>query len=351
MANDSKTPKLGTSQVALIIEKYMANKMNLLLTGMPGIGKTDIVKQVSKRLNYDLVIFHPVISDPTDFKGFPWCFTDASGKEHAVFVPFDQLKALIGAKKNTICFLDDFGQAPAAVQAACMQLIHGGNIAGHKISDHVSFLACTNRKQDRAAVTGILEPVKSRFHGIFELIPEIEPFRQWLIANRYPAMLAAFVAYRPNWIQGGDDGWKPSAEIVNQPCPRTIAHLGDVIKLNLPREVVKQAYAGAVGPSMAQDYMSFERLASQLPDIKMVFTNPDLAEIPDKPDIKFAMIGALHHNMNTSNLANVYRYVERAFPKELQMVFHMDIKNYNPALTRHNSHIQWAADNGDLLSN
>ena len=36
-------------------------------------------------------------------------------------------------------------------------------------SDQVTFIACTNRKTDMAGVTGILEPVKSRFISISEL--------------------------------------------------------------------------------------------------------------------------------------------------------------------------------------
>jgi len=50
-----------------------------------------------------------------------------------------------------------------------MQLILGRCINGHKVSDHVTFLAATNKKSDRAGVSGILEPVNSRFAAIVEL--------------------------------------------------------------------------------------------------------------------------------------------------------------------------------------
>ena len=93
-------------------------------------------------------MFHPVVSDPTDFKGIPWCFTDATtGKQQAVFIAFEQLEALINATRPTVCFIDDFGQAPAAVQASCMQLLHGGELCGKKISEHVRFFACTHGMQ------------------------------------------------------------------------------------------------------------------------------------------------------------------------------------------------------------
>ena len=81
----------------------------------------------------------------------------------AEFLPFGDLRALIQADKDTVFFLDDLGQAPPTVQAAAMQLILARRINGHHVSDSVTFIAATNRKQDKAGVSGILEPVKSRF--------------------------------------------------------------------------------------------------------------------------------------------------------------------------------------------
>ncbi len=73
------------------------------------------------------------------------------------------------ATKLTACFIDDLGQATPAVQAAAMQLILARTLNGHRVSDHVVFIAATNRRTDRAGVSGILEPVKSRFATLVEL--------------------------------------------------------------------------------------------------------------------------------------------------------------------------------------
>jgi hypothetical protein len=337
---------------AELCRRYVQDQRNILFTGMPGIGKTALMKAIAKDLGYNLIIFHPVISDPTDFKGMPWVFQDANGKTHAVFVPFDQLEALINAKGPTICGLDDFGQAPEAVQASCMQLLHGGELCGKKLSKHVRFIACTNRKQDRAGVSGMLEPVKSRFHGIFELVPELDPWIDYMTNEAgVKPMLIAFMRHRPNFLTGGDDGWAPSADIVNQPCPRTIEHLSDVVNMDLVKEMRPMAYAGAVGEIMANEYFMFEQLVLRMPDLDVVCKNPLGAEVPSKPDICYAMIGALHSRMDRGNLKNIYRYMDRAFSKEMQAVFHMDVKKFKPNLVQHEAYIKFAADNGDLLTN
>lgn len=348
---ETQTPKVGWAMAGEIARRFMQDRKNLCLTGMPGIGKTALMKAIADELGYDLILFHPVVSDPTDFKGLPWMFTDADGKQRAVFVPFNQLNALINAKRPTICGLDDFGQAPDAVQASCMQLLHGGELCGKKISEHVRFMACTNRKQDRAGVSGFLEPVKSRFHGIFELVPELEAWITYATTVGVSPMLVAFMRHRPLWLTGGEDGWAPVSDIVNQACPRTIEHLSDVVNMGFDKTTRPTVYAGAVGKGMANEYYAFEQLVVRMPDLDVVCDNPNGAEVPNNPEIMYAMIGALHSRMTRQNISNIYTYMGRAFSKELQAVFHFDVEKFNPSLIKTAAYIKFAADNGDLFSN
>lgn len=347
----TETVKVGWSMAHRIMRKYLEKGYNTLWTGMPGIGKTALVKMIAKELGYTLIIFHPVISDPTDFKGIPWCFTDQNGKQQAVFIAFDQLEALINAKGPTICFLDDLGQAPESVQAAAMQLLHGGTLNGKAISKHVRFIAATNRKQDRAGVTGILEPVKSRFHFIGELVPELEPLCNHLISTGASPVLVAFLKNRPEWIMGGVDGWKPHPDICNQPCPRTIEHLSDSINLGLEKIVRPVAYSGAVGQGMSNEYVAFEELANNLPNVEAILTNPLGAPKPASNEQAYAIIGALHTRMTRKNLSNIYSYIKMHFARELQVVFHWDVEKYQPELQKHEAYISWSQQNGDRLSN
>ena len=345
------TPKLGWSMANVVIPKYLENNMNVFLTGMPGIGKTALIDKIAKDHGYQVVKIHLAISDPTDVKGMPVWFETKNGKKKAVFIPFAEMEALINATVPTIAFFDDFGQAPEACQAGAMQFFHGGRLNGYTIPDCVRFVCCSNRKEDRAGVNTVLEPIKSRFHMICELVPEIDPFVQYGINNGWSPILIAFMRQRPLWLTGGEDGWKPSKDIVNQANPRAIHHLADVLKLQLDKVARPTCYAGAVGTPMANEYFAFEELVMRLPDLDVVLNNPDAADVPSGADTMYAMMGALHGRMNHQNLENIYKYIRRAFSKEMQMVFHMDVENYNKDLVYNPGYIQWSVDNGHKLTN
>jgi hypothetical protein len=59
-----------------------------------------------------------------------------------------------------------------------MQLILARRVNSFTLPDCVSFVAASNRRQDKAGVTGILEPVKSRFATILEVSPDLDDWTQ-----------------------------------------------------------------------------------------------------------------------------------------------------------------------------
>jgi len=105
------------SELSAFLSTTLNARLPILLKGAPGIGKTDIIKQACTAASQHLIISHPVVSDPVDYKGFPFVIDN-----EAHFLPFGDLNQLIKTQTPTTYFLDDLGQAPASVQAAAMQL-------------------------------------------------------------------------------------------------------------------------------------------------------------------------------------------------------------------------------------
>lgn len=294
------TPKALTNLLAATIPA----RLPILITGAPGIGKTDCVISAAEAAGADIIISHPVVSDPTDAKGLPWVGAD---KKSATFLPFGEMRQALDAKSLTVWFLDDLGQASPAVQASFMQLILARRINGHQLPDHVTFIAATNRRTDRAGVSGILEPVKSRFASIVNLEANLDDWCQWAINKQLPVELIAFLRFKPALLHD----FNPSADLTNSPCPRTWASAAKLLALNLPPDIELAALAGAVGEGPAAEFSAFLRMYRALPNLDAMLLNPDSAEIPHAPNVLYAVSAGLASKATESNFGRVARIAER----------------------------------------
>lgn len=269
-----------------VLKTLIPQRLPVLLKGSPGIGKTDLVKQVAAELDYDLIIAHPVVDEPIDYKGLPFVVDG-----EARFLPFGNLRSIIEADRPTIYFLDDLGQSLPTVQAACMQLLLNRSINDHPVSDHVTFIAATNRREDKAGVSGILEPVKSRFVTILEINPDKDDWIEWAIEHDMPSELIAFIGWRPALL----NDFRPTQDITNSPSPRTVANAGHIYNAIRHSEEFKddrsrkfalhEAIKGACGDGFATEFMGFLDVYQSLPSLKEALENPDGVNMPGNDEL------------------------------------------------------------------
>lgn len=283
----------------------IAARLPVLLTGSPGIGKTSIVTAAAAQAGNRIVVSHPAVADPTDAKGFPWA---EPGAGVATFLPFGDVAELLNATEPTVWFLDDLGQAPPSVQAAYMPWLLARQVNGHKLPDCVTIIAATNRRTDRAGVTGVLEPVKSRFAAIVELEADLDEWTQWALGvDAVPPELVAFLRFQPDLF----NNFVPSADLVNCPSPRTWHNAGKLLRLQLPAALETAALTGAVGAGAAAACMAFMSMYRALPSIDAILMDPDNAPLPEKVDVRYAVSTALASRANEQNFQRIARYCER----------------------------------------
>lgn len=349
------------SELTNFLQFSISNRFPVLITGKPGIGKTDCVDKAcqlpvkghdgKEYENAELIISHPVVSDPTDFKGLPFpTYSHDNGPSDpghkiAEFLPFGELDKLIRANRPTVFFMDDLGQAPASVQAAAMQLILARRINGHKVSEHVTFIAATNRREDKAGVSGILEPVKSRFASIVELEVNTEDWVRWALESGMPTELIAFIRFKPALLSD----FQPTKEMKNSSSPRTVANVGKMQLKGLSKDLEFEVFKGAAGEAFAAEYSTFLKLFRELPDIDEIITNPDKAPIVEQPGTKYALAGALSAKASDQNFGAIIRYMKRLESPEITVVFVKDAQIRNRSVVKCRAFTDWAAANAGLL--
>ncbi len=338
---------------AFLKQSFTANR-RVLIKGKPGIGKSDIVAQACADIGAVLVLMHPAISDPTDYKGMPAL---TAGGTEAHFLPFGDLNKLIKAKAKTVCFLDDIGQAAPAVQAALMQLILARSVNGSRISDEVVFVGATNDTTHAAGVSGMIEPLKSRWDTIIELECSVDDWTQWAFANNMPVDLIAYLRSNPQSLSD----FKPTKELRNSPCPRTWAAVGKWINANVEDYEV---LAGAVGESESVKYLAWRTMQNHLPSLDDILLNPSTAPIPpqtvevvdckgERRTYSGACIGvsvatALARKATPQNFGRILVYTDR-LEKRLEILTVKDAIRQNKAVCMTPAFVEWSVSNQGLL--
>jgi len=331
-------------EMIVFLGAAIAARLPVLITGAPGIGKSDLVDQSARAAGADMILSHPAVSDPTDAKGLPWVVNGA-----ATFLPFGELHRAIHATQRTVWFLDDLGQATPAVQASFMQLLLARRVNGHALSEHVTFIAATNRRTDRAGVSGILEPVKSRFAAIVELVPDVDSWCSWALDNDVPPELIAFLRFKPDLLCA----FTASNDLVNSPVPRTWSHAAKILNLGLPAGVQHAALAGAVGDAAATELLAFLRLYAQLPSIDQILLTPTTAPIPTAPASLYAVASALAYRANKGNFDRIAQYCQRLMSAhgEFAALCVRDCVRRQPDVTQTTAYVRLAVgDFGQLIS-
>ncbi|KVK79020.1 ATP-binding protein [Burkholderia sp. MSMB1498] len=333
--------KLSPARLTELLAIYIPKRLPVLITGRPGIGKSDIVEDATAAAEHDLLISHPVVEDPTDSKGLPLPSSDG---KHARFLPFGDLERALSATRPLVWFFDDLGQASPAVQAAKMQLLLARRIGEHQLPDCVTFVAATNRRSDNAGVTGILDPLISRFAAVVELEPNVNDWTTWAVHQNVPPELIAFLRFRPDLLWEARSG----RDIVASASPRKWGFLAKTMSA-VPADLLPDAINATVGEGAGAELISFLSIYRALPSVDAILLDPNRGEIPDEPSILYAVTAALAHQASDGNFERVLRYAERlvdAGQREFTALLVRDAMARQPELQDHHAFIR--AQGGEI---
>lgn len=325
------------SQVLIALQHLIAVGRPAFLWGPPGVGKSDVVAALAKKLKLELRDVRLSLCDPTDLKGFP--MPNKTGTQ-MTWLPPDFLPT----KGKGILFLDELLLAPAAVRAAAFQLILTGRLSDYKLPPGWSIIAASNRVTDRSGAQTMEAALANRFvHIDFEV--DNDDWNTWAMANGISDMTRGYMRWRPKnlvteKLESGMRGF---------PTPRSWVFVDQIVGSGLEPSIELDLIKGTVGDGVGLEFAGYIREHKNLPKPERILMDPEGTPVPEKPSTCYALCAVLEGMVDDTNFGRLLKYVNR-MDKEFEVVFVTSAVKKMDSISETKEFTKWIETNRDVLT-
>jgi hypothetical protein len=247
---------MGPKAAKRAIRKAIQVRRPVFLWGPPGIGKSDIVKQIGEDADRPVIDVRLALWEPTDIKGIPYYNAD-QGK--MVWAPPAELPT--DPESNAIIFLDELNSAPPGVQAAAYQLVLNRRVGTYELPKGVDIVAAGNRDGDKGVTFRMPSPLANRFIHL-EAKVDFDDYQEWATANKIHPDVVGYVSFAKQDLYDFD----PKSPSKAFATPRSWTFVSDLLNDDdVDNETLHNLIAGAIGDGLAVKFMAHRKISSKLP--------------------------------------------------------------------------------------
>ena len=278
MSNDlTAKPSITRS----VVNRAIHAKRPIFIWGPPGIGKSDIVEDITSNLpkpgtnepgNNLLIDMRLALMEPTDLRGYPFRIGEGHEAKMAWAPPVDLPDAAQGAEYDTIVlFMDELNSAAPSVQAAAYQLILNRRVGEYHLPENVRIIAAGNRENDKGVTYRMPKPLANRFRHI-TMDVNLDDWVSWALNNDVHPDVVGYLSY----AKGDLFDFNPTSSGQAFATPRSWTYVSEILRTPgfdscKPLEQ-KIEVAGAVGEGMAAKFIEHRNIAADLPDVADVMS-------------------------------------------------------------------------------
>lgn len=364
--------KLAPKDAARFIKHSIQAGLVPFLKGSPGIGKSDVARQVAKDLNLHLIDVRLAQCDPTDLNGFPHYNEKTGRSEYRPMTTWpivgDELPIKYDDNGNPIVtgkdaegkdiyeryagwfiFFDELPAAAPSIQAAAYKILLDRAVGLHKLHPAVKMAAAGNLSTDNAVAEDMSTALQSRLiHATMEVTLPL--WTEWAYDNHIDPRIISFMAWKPQMLYT----FQPDHTDDTFACPRTWAfaskQLDQGLDLKADALFARAVLTGTISEGPAREFIAFCNFFNKLPSMAEIEANPDGVMVPEEVGVQYALTGALAQGLASGQYKaeSLFKYLGR-LPLEYQVITLRSAIPRNRDLARIPEIMQWCQKNASSM--
>lgn len=315
------------NQAATLI-RTIGGTNTILLQGAPGVGKSSILKQLSREMPDYLACYVDVANLDLGDLGMPVIDRETMVTRYAPNLRFGIGK---GQNKPVLLMLDELGKGSRPVMNMLLPVILEHRLGDVELPTGSIVFATTNLATD-----GVGDNVPAHAANRMTLLdvsnPTADEWLAWAVNNDVAPEVMAFARDYPQVFERYDliDAKENNPYIFNPLqgntrafcSPRSLEKASNIVK---QRDVLSDsmlaALAGTVGEAAARDLEANVMLADEMPRFASIIADPVKCKLPGGVGAYFLMAFSLAARANDENLTAIMTYINRFESFEAKTLF------------------------------
>ena len=331
---------------------------SVMLWGSPGVGKSQGVRQIARRISENtgrkvsVIDVRLLLFNPIDLRGIPTANED---KTLAVWLKPKIFQMDESTDTVNILFLDEISAAPQSVQAAAYQITLDRTVGEHRLPDNCIIIAAGNRVTDKSVAYKMPKALANRLMHI-DVEVSFESWKKWAVETGVNPMVVGYLSFRQDALIN----FQPSSEELAFPTPRSWEMVSNILNsINDDADKVFNLISGIVGIGAATEFHTWTKIYSKLPNVVDIFKGKaNVTDIPESNDVLYAleasMVGYAKKNMSDiKGITYSIRYA-KGFKKEFQAILIKDYMylgdDFKKKLLKIPEFISLANSNGSIMN-
>jgi MoxR-like ATPase len=327
-----------------------------MITSSPGMGKSDIVRQIAAKGVLKIIDLRVSQCEPVDMQGYPGVIDGRMTFHTPEYFPLetDELPLIDenpkadpeGPRYNGwILFLDEFNSGNKQTEAAAYKLVLDREVYKHKLHSMCFIVAAGNLITDRAIVNQQSPATTSRMSH-YRLKIDHNMWIDWAHTHEIDHRIISLIKFKPSLLHMFD----PAKNDLTFPCPRTWAFASKIV---LGQDKIDRIdsirLAGTIGEGAAAEFRSYSQIYMRLPTIEQILNDPLAGwTVPTEASEQYAITTMFSHNISEANIDKMILAIGR-LPMEMQVVTFKDIYKRAIHLKKHPAIEEWVATHASKL--